>query len=339
MTVVKVTTPSYLCPMTLTEETAEKMNLLGKLQIPFLFVFDFLMQKPIVLSLDEINPDEIQFCISNATNQVSNSDEKHDKIIFSVKNIDFQEYKSAFDKVMFHLKRGDSYLLNLTKPVNIETNLGLYEIFNRSNAPYKLWMKDQFTVFSPEPFVKIIDGKIYAFPMKGTIDADLPNAGQKLLADTKELAEHYTIVDLIRNDLNIVAKKVKVDQFRYIEKIATNRRNLLQTSSVISGNLPAEYASKIGDIIMALLPAGSISGAPKKKTIEVIVDAEQYNRGYYTGVFGLFDGEKLDSGVMIRFIEQNDSGMVFKAGGGITVNSKAEDEYQELLDKVYLPFQ
>jgi para-aminobenzoate synthetase component 1 len=239
---------------------------------------------------------------------------------------------------MFHLNRGDSYLLNLTMPVGFDTNMGLKEIFRRSQAPYKLWMKDKFTVFSPEPFVKINDNRIFSHPMKGTIDADLPDAEQKLLADPKELAEHYTIVDLIRNDLNMVSKKVKVDQFRYVEKIQTNRRNLLQTSSLISGELPVGFESRIGTIITSLLPAGSISGAPKKKTVEVILETELYDRGYYTGVFGVFDGKQLDSAVMIRFIEQTETGMVFKAGGGITVNSKVEDEYQELLDKVYLPF-
>jgi para-aminobenzoate synthetase component 1 len=324
--------------MTKMQEISEKMNALGGQKIPFLFVFDFLMQQAFVIPLNELNPEEIQYNIFGNGNQSIVEVESRNEIVFSVKSPDFKRYTKAFDKVMFHLRHGDSYLLNLTMPVNINTNLGLFEIFYRSTAPYKLWIKDKITVFSPEPFVKILNGKIFSFPMKGTIDADLDNAEQKLLADPKELAEHYTIVDLIRNDLNRVSTGVCVEKFRYIEKIHTHHKNLLQTSSMISGVIPNDYAANIGSIITTLLPAGSITGAPKKKTIEVILEAEQYDRAYYTGVFGVFDGQCLDSGVMIRFIEQTPSGMVFKAGGGITVNSNVQDEYNELLNKVYLPF-
>ena len=109
----------------------------------------------------------------------------------------------------------------------------------RSRAPYKLLFGDQFTVFSPEPFIRIEDGMIRSNPMKGTIDASIPDAEAKLLNDRKELFEHNTIVDLIRNDLSMISSSVKVDRFRYIEKISTNRKDLLQMSSEISGRLPA----------------------------------------------------------------------------------------------------
>ncbi|MDO8899321.1 MAG: chorismate-binding protein, partial [Bacteroidales bacterium] len=79
------------------------------------------------------------------------------------------------------------------------------------------------------------------------------------------------------------------------------------------------------------------SGAPKKKTVEIILEAENYARGFYTGIFGIFDGLSLNSAVMIRFVEQTLDGLIFKAGGGITVNSKLTDEYTELMQKVYLP--
>jgi para-aminobenzoate synthetase component 1 len=89
---------------------------------------------------------------------------------------------------------------------------------------------------------------------------------------------------------------------------------------------------------MKLLPAGSITGAPKPSTMKIIEEAEGYDRGYYTGVMGYFDGENFESAVMIRYIENIDGNLVFKSGGGITVLSNAEHEYQELIDKVYLPF-
>jgi para-aminobenzoate synthetase component 1 len=90
--------------------------------------------------------------------------------------------------------------------------------------------------------------------------------------------------------------------------------------------------------LFELLPAGSISGAPKEKTVEIIKQTETYKRGYYTGICGIFDGQNLDSGVMIRFIEKQGSQYYFKSGGGITVNSIAEEEYHEMIQKVYLPF-
>jgi len=174
--------------------------------------------------------------------------------------------------------------------------------------------------------------------MKGTMDATLPDAENQLLNNEKELAEHYTIVDLIRNDLSMVSKNVKVERFRYIEHIKTNRNELLQMSSEISGELPLNYYETLGDLIFKLLPAGSISGAPKKKTVEIIRQAEQYDRGFYTGIFGIFDGENLDSGVMIRFIEQTAEGLFYKSGGGITAKSNCSEEYQELIAKIYVPF-
>jgi para-aminobenzoate synthetase component 1 len=173
--------------------------------------------------------------------------------------------------------------------------------------------------------------------MKGTIDASLPDAETIVINDLKETAEHNTIVDLIRNDLSMVAEDVKVDRFRYIEKIVTNDKALLQVSSEISGKLPEGYHAEMGNIFRKLLPAGSISGAPKEKTIQIIHEAENYSRGFYTGVFGYYDGSKLDSGVMIRFIKNDNGRLIFCSGGGITVNSDPEIEFNELIDKVYVP--
>ena len=76
----------------------------------------------------------------------------------------------------------------------------------------------------------------------------------------------------------------------------------------------------------------------KDKTVEIILKAEQYDRSYYTGIFGIFDGRNLDSSVMIRFLENNNGDLVFKSGGGITAMSNLNEEFQELKDKVYVPF-
>jgi para-aminobenzoate synthetase component 1 len=206
-----------------------------------------------------------------------------------------------------------------------------------SEAPYKLLFKDLFVVFSPELFIEIRKGKISSYPMKGTIDASVQDAAARILSDSKETAEHHTIVDMIRSDLSLVATNVKVERFRFLNSVKTHDKTLLQVSSEITGDLPDNYHAHLGDIFSNLLPAGSICGAPKKKTLEIIRKSEIYERGYYTGVFGIFDGTELCSAVMIRFIEKSNEKYVFKSGGGITFFSDAEKEYQELIDKVYVP--
>lgn len=185
--------------------------------------------------------------------------------------------------------------------------------------------------------MRIVDGHIYSHPMKGTIDASLPDARNLLLNDEKEAAEHATITDLIRNDLSQVATEVTVTRYRYLDELHTHSGRLLQMSSEIRGRLPEHYREELGTLFFKLLPAGSITGAPKQKTVEIIREAETYERGFYTGVMGYFDGRNLDSAVMIRFLEQTDDGLVYKSGGGITFRSDARNEYEEMVKKIYVP--
>jgi para-aminobenzoate synthetase component 1 len=232
---------------------------------------------------------------------------------------------------------GNSFLLNLTFPTRIETNYTLEEIFTQSRAPFKLYLSDELVVFSPERFIRIRGNTISSNPMKGTIDAQIPGAHAKLTSDEKEDAEHNTIVDLIRNDLSTIATNVRVRRFKYIDRLKTHQGELLQMSSEISGTLPEGFQNRLGEMLFRLLPAGSICGAPKKKTVEIILEAEQYDRGYYTGVFGYWDGKGLDSAVAIRYMEKDGETLVFKSGGGITFKSQCESEYDEMLKKVYVP--
>ena len=312
------------------------MNEYGKNQIPFLFVIDFLGEKPLVIPLNEAKNENILFYINGKANYKKQYF-KNENLLLNAFPIKFTEYKKQFDLVHKAIMRGDSYLTNFTCETKIESNYNLKELFYRAEAKYKLFFQNEFIVFSPETFVKIKDNKIFSYPMKGTIDATIPNAENIILTNEKEKAEHYTIVDLIRNDLSRIATNVQVSKFRFIDKICTSHGELLQVSSEISGNLPNNFASQLGDYFYSLLPAGSISGAPKNKTMELIKQAENHNRGYYTGVFGYFDGKELDSGVMIRFIEKKKEGLVYKSGGGITHQSNPEDEYSELIKKIYVP--
>lgn len=141
----------------------------------------------------------------------------------------------------------------------------------------------------------------------------------------------------MRNDLNRVAGEVEVKRFRYFEEIVTHSGSILQTSSEISGRLPARLVGRYGDILLPLLPAGSITGAPKPATVSLIDSAETSPRGWYTGVFGHFDGRRMVSAVMIRCLQRDTDGrLYFHSGGGITVNSDCTEEYSELLTKIYL---
>ena len=318
-----------------TTEWVEKMNEMGRLGTPFLFILDFALIKPLIFELSKLDTD-----IFYKFNDVKNYDlhgTKSKLLSFIKYPVSYGKYSDAFYDVQKEIFFGNSFLLNLTFPTQVETNYTLKELFDISRAKYKLYYRDQFIVSSPEIFVKIKNGRIYTFPMKGTIDAAVDNAEQVILNDIKETAEHYTIVDLLRNDLSIVAKNVKVNRFRYIEELKTTSKTLLQVSSEIEGTLPFDYRSKLGDIFEALLPAGSISGAPKKKTVEIIQENEIDDRGYYTGVFGMFDGQNVDSAVMIRYIEQHNGQLTYRSGCGITALSDCASEYKEMIDKVYVP--
>ena len=313
----------------------DKMNDLGQRRIPFIFILDFELKKPVILKIGQITED-IYYKFNDVKNyQLSGIKQKN--LQFDIFPINYKKYAEAFDRVIKEIQFGNSFLLNLTFATEIKTNYSLKELFDISHAKYKLYFKDEFIVSSPEIFVQIKGNKIYTFPMKGTIDASVPNAENIILNDQKETAEHYTIVDLLRNDLSLVAKNVKVNKFRYIDHLTTLHRTLLQVSSEIEGTLPNDFRSKLGDIFMALLPAGSVSGAPKKKTLEIIAENESDSRGYYTGVFGIFDGENVDSAVMIRYIEKSDDRLWYRSGCGITNQSECASEYKEMIDKVYVP--
>ena len=266
---------------------------------------------------------------------------------------------------IFHRAKGKYKLLLRRKRNQAEDKAHLKEEpqnkdYLKEEAQNKAHLKEEkieenltpFVCFSPETFVRIKGGRIYSYPMKGTLDASLPNAEKLLMEDQKEAAEHATIVDLIRNDLSRVAEDVRVDKYRYIDVLHTNKGDILQTSSEISGRLPEDYPHHLGEILDAQLPAGSITGAPKDKTMQIIQEAEGYDRGFYTGIMGIYDQGELNSAVMIRFIEEEEvfpsktenrmnyeaiRKLYFKAGGGITSKSDCRKEYEEVIQKIYLP--
>jgi len=317
------------------QQIIEQINSLAALGTPFLFIIDYKAEYGYVIRHDEIDERFIRFQFQSTSQP--NNHSTTEPISWQVNPLTLEDYQPKFDYVVEQIRLGNSFLANLTQPTEVHTNLSLIDLYELGSAKYKLWLDGMFTVLSPETFVRINQGVISSFPMKGTIDASIPNAEELILNDPKERAEHATIVDLIRNDLSLVATEVDVKRYRYIDKLHTNKQDLLQVSSEISGRLPHDYSQQLGDILFALLPAGSICGAPKLKTLEIIDRAEGYARGFYTGICGWYDGENLDSAVMIRFAEQQDDRFVFKSGGGITSQSELEKEYEELIQKIYVP--
>lgn len=321
------------------QSMVERLNKLGERGEPFFFCLDYEMSELIVVETLASQAEPVAlFDIGGMSNAPASSPSDASALLRAYP-ITEEAYAERFATIRQALERGDSFLANLTVATPIELTISLEEVFYRAEARYKCCEPGRFVCFSPESFVRIKGDEISCYPMKGTIDATIDNAAEVILSDYKETAEHYTITDLIRNDLSRIAHDVEVRRFRYIDELTTSRGRLLQVSSEIVGRLSAGWQARLGSILAELLPAGSICGAPKEATVRAIAQAEGESRGFYTGICGYFDGESLDSGVMIRFIEQDAEGSLrYRSGGGITINSQCEEEYQEVCEKVYLPF-
>ena len=316
------------------QEIIDKINRLASQDEPFLFVINYQGDKAFIRLLSDINPEECLFDFegrgnfSHARKETLKEEilkketlkEETSETTWQIEPPLYEDYERSFNIVKSNIMAGNSYLTNLTCRVPVSCNLSLEDIFHRAKGKYKLLLRRKrnltpFVCFSPETFVRIKGGRIYSYPMKGTLDASLPDAEKQLMEDRKEAAEHATIVDLIRNDLSRVAENVRVDKYRYIDVLHTNKGDILQTSSEISGRLPEDYPHHLGEILDAQLQAGSITGAPKDKTMQIIQEAEGYDRGFYTGIMGIYDQGELNSAVMIRFIEEETSPVDFETDG------------------------
>ena len=316
---------------------AQRLNELGRAGEPCFFLVDFEQEAPLVWAAGDNTADQPRFSFRDYTDPgYPPSGMLPPKL--DPEHIDEATFRAAFQTVKAGLQRGDSFLTNLTFPVPVALSCTLEDIYWQSEAKYRILWPGHFVCFSPETFVTVSEtGYIESRPMKGTA-LDTEKARKALLNSQKEIAEHATIVDLIRNDLSQVAKGVRVTDYRYFHKIATSRRGLVQTSSKVGGQLPDDWKDELGNILTTLIPAGSVSGAPKPATLDIIRRAEGQKRGYYCGIGGYFDGTSLDTCVLIRFIEKRPDGShFFRSGGGITARSNWAEEYEELKAKVRIP--
>ena len=258
-------------------------------------------------------------------------------------NISEEKYIDNVLKIKEYISSGDCYQVNYSQNFEVNYSGNAWDIYkdlrNINPAPYSSFFKlsDQFIISSsPERFISIKDSLIETKPIKGTlkrlIDKNLDHEQINILKnDEKNIAENLMIVDLLRNDLSKCCElhSVKVTKLFDIESY-TSVHHMVST---VVGTLNPKTTSI--DILKACFPGGSITGAPKKRAMEIISELENRKRGIYCGSVGYFDGNNnMDTNICIRTITLTENKISFAAGGGIVYDSDPRDEYHESLEKV-----
>ena len=181
--------------MTDKKSIREQINHWAANGIPFLFIIDFEMRKPLIFRTDNIDSKSLLYDINGITN-IKDRKNSFNELKFIKSPESYNNYLDKFNKVRKEIDFGNTYLVNLTCTTPLIINQSLLEVFHISKSKYRIWYNDEFVCFSPEIFVTIRNGVISSFPMKGTIDADIPDAERIIMDSRKETAEHSTIVDL-----------------------------------------------------------------------------------------------------------------------------------------------
>lgn len=257
-------------------------------------------------------------------------------------NLSKEEYCSMVEKTKHYIKEGDIFQGVISRRFEAEYDgslLNAYRVLRTTNpSPYMYYMqiKDmQIAGTSPETMVKLTNGKLMTFPVAGTrqrgksIEEDQA-LEKELLADEKECAEHNMLVDLARNDLGRISEygSVKVADYMAIHRFS----KVMHIASTVVGDLAKDKTC--GDTIEALLPAGTLSGAPKFRACEIIDELEPVARGVYGGAIGYMDfSGNLDVCIAIRTAVKKGKKVYVQAGAGIVADSIPENEYQECANK------
>jgi para-aminobenzoate synthetase/4-amino-4-deoxychorismate lyase len=248
-------------------------------------------------------------------------------------------YQQAFSRLQKHLEQGNTYQTNLTVEATFSYGsdpFSLYQAIRKINpVSYGGFLRfpdePDLLCFSPELFFDIQDNKILCKPIKGTVkrgknDEDDKQAKKNLQESSQFQAENLMIVDLIRNDLTQISQtgSVKVDELFSVETFP----HLHHLVSTVSATLKPN--TKLLSILKALLPCGSITGAPKISTMQIIDELEQRSRGVYTGAIGYLSPERSCFNVAIRTLEVNNGHGKMGVGGGVLYGSSAEQEFGEI---------
>lgn len=257
-------------------------------------------------------------------------------------NLSKKQYCEIVEKTKQYIKEGDIFQGVISRRFEAEYHgslLNTYRVLRTTNpSPYMYFIQSgdlQIAGSSPETMVKLMDGKLTTFPVAGTrcrgMTAKEDSALEaELLADEKECAEHNMLVDLARNDIGKISVygSVSVDEYMQIHKFS----KVMHIASVVTGKLRKE---KDGcDTIQALLPAGTLSGAPKFRACEIINELEPVARGIYGGAIGYLDfSGNLDVCIAIRTAVKQGTKLYVQAGAGIVADSIPEKEYEECENK------
>ncbi|KAI7907920.1 anthranilate synthase component I [Cokeromyces recurvatus] len=261
----------------------------------------------------------------------------------AISNVGEAGYKHFVSTLKHHIKEGDIFQAVPSQRLSRPTDLHPFNVYRHlrslNPSPYMFYMKlEDFTIVgaSPEMLTKVQDRIAYTHPIAGTrkrgkTAKEDQELAEGLLKDPKERAEHVMLVDLGRNDINRVCQPttVKVDKLMQIEYYS----HVMHIVSNVSGKLRDDQTPF--DAFRAIFPAGTVSGAPKIRAIELIRGLEKEKRGIYAGVVGHFDySGDLDTCIAIRTMLFKDGIAYLQAGGGIVYDSVEEDEYQETLNKM-----
>ncbi|MBR2524779.1 MAG: anthranilate synthase component I [Clostridiales bacterium] len=255
---------------------------------------------------------------------------------------DKERYCSMVEKAKYHIKEGDIFQIVLSNRMEADYEgslLNVYRVLRTLNpSPYMFYFSGtdvEVAGASPETLVKLTDGVLYTFPLAGTRprgkteEEDLA-LEKDLLKDEKELAEHNMHVDLGRNDIGKISKygSVSVEKYHSIERFS----HVMHIGSTVRGEIRDDMDAF--DAIDSILPAGTLSGAPKIRACQLINDLEDCKRGIYGGAIGYIDFTgNLDTCIAIRLAYKKDGKVFIRSGAGIVYDSVPEKEYQECINK------
>ncbi len=253
-----------------------------------------------------------------------------------------EEYCDMVRKAKDHIKEGDIFQIVLSNRLEAQyegTLLNTYRVLRTVNpSPYMFYFQSQnmeVAGASPETLVKLEDGVLHTFPLAGTrprgaTEEEDKKLEEELLADEKELAEHNMLVDLGRNDIGKISKfgTVKVEKYHCIEKYS----HVMHIGSTVRGEIANDKDAL--DAIDSILPAGTLSGAPKIRACQLINDLENNKRGIYGGAIGYLDFTgNLDTCIAIRIAYKKNGKVFVRSGAGIVADSVPETEYRECINK------
>ncbi len=259
-----------------------------------------------------------------------------------VSNFKKDEFADRVKKAKVYIKKGDIIQVVLSQRFKIKTGKDPFDIYrslrNINPSPYMFFLKLKDAILigsSPEMLVRCEDNRVETRPIAGTrrrglTDKEDAALERELLNDNKEKAEHLMLVDLGRNDLGRVCKpgKVRVDEFMGVEKYS----HVMHLVSDVSGELDKKYDSY--DVLRAAFPAGTVTGSPKIRAMEIIDELENLRRGPYAGCVGYFSfSHNMDTCITIRTIVVKDDAAYIQAGAGIVADSIPEKEYLESVNK------